>query len=335
MDDSKLFPDTQPADTIPAWVRDLPFDPSHGHDLQSLLQIEAGTAPADFAAFWQARHARAQAVQPQSQLSATGVEKAGRREYLWHHRSTDGITVSGWALLPTSAPATRALFISHGYGGRTAPDFDFPAPPDTALFYGCARGLGRSAQPPFSSDPAWHVLHNVQNRDTYVIGGCVEDIWTGITALLIHVPQAKGRVGYAGVSFGGGIGALALPWDARIRRAYWKVPTFGHQRLRLHLPSYGSARSVQHFHQRHPAVTHTLDYFDAAFAARFARQPVLCACALNDPSVAPAGQFAIYNALPPEQRHLFVLPAGHMPHPGQQAAETELKQEVYNFFHDF
>ena len=48
--------------------------------------------------------------------------------------------------------------------------------------------------------------------------------------------MAARRLDYMGISFGGGIGALALPWDERFHRAHLNVPSFGHHPLRLTLP---------------------------------------------------------------------------------------------------
>jgi len=63
-----------------------------------------------------------------------------------------------------------------------------------------------------------------------------------------------------GISFGGGIGALAVPWEPRIAPGHLNVPTFGHQSLRLQLPTTGSGSAVQTFARRHVHVAETLAY---------------------------------------------------------------------------
>ena len=69
---------------------------------------------------------------------------------------------------------------------------------------------------------------------------------------------------------------------------------------------------------------------DAATAARYMKQPVHCACALFDPTVPPAGQFAVYNALGgPKQ--LFVLTRHH---PYRRGGESlRMLQKIYEFFY--
>lgn len=97
-------------------------------------------------------------------------------------------------------------------------------------------------------------------------------------------------------------------------------------------PSLGSAGAVQEFARSHPGVPQaTLQWYDAAVAARHITIPVHCACALEDPAVPPVGQFAIYKALAgPKQ--LFVLDAGHQAYPGQTRQERLLWDELLTFF---
>jgi cephalosporin-C deacetylase len=300
--------------------------------LDRMLAIEAPEPPADFEAFWRARRARAMRIAPKPKLRDTGADRGAWRVFEISYSSTDRVRVKGWLLLPVDGVVRRGFVIGHGYSGRTEPDFHFPFT-DAALLFPCARGLGLTRHGTISSNPMWHVLHDIHDRHRYVLGGCVEDMWQGVSALLRLCPEVAGHVGYMGISFSGGIGALALPWEERVQRAHFNVPTFGHQPMRLKLPSTGSATSVQLFARKHPQVRETLSYYDAASAARFLRQPVHCACALEDSAVAPAGQFAIFNALA-GPKALFPLTAGHADYPGQANEERELLREIDKFFRD-
>jgi cephalosporin-C deacetylase len=184
-----------------------------------------------------------------------------------------------------------------------------------------------------SADPNLHVLHNIHDRQRYILGGCVEDVWLAVSALLELFPEVAGRVAYSGISFGGGIGALAVPWDARVRRLHLHVPTFGNQALRLTLPTTGSGEAVRVFQREHGFhAMDTLAYYDAATAARHLRIPVLVAAALFDPVVPPPGQFAIFNAIPKPLRQLFVLQAGHFEHADMSQALQQMQQAVARFF---
>ncbi len=308
-----------------------PFDPSYGNSLEDLLAVGVPDAPADYEEFWKARYQRALALDPAPVLIGKGKLKHGWLVHNMAYQSTGGAKIGGWCLIPASGKVERAMIFLHGYSGREEPDYHWKFE-NTALFFPSARGIGLSPHPPISSNPQWHVLHDIQDPARYVHGACVEDVWLGVSAALALFPQVKGRVGLYGISFGGGIGTMALAWDRRISRAQFTVPSFGNHPLRLKLKTTGSGAAVQTMHNRFPqAVEHTLSYHDAAVAARWIEAPVHFACALFDPMVAPPGQFAIHNAVRGEKK-LFALGAGHFQYPEQAAEERELLQEIHNFF---
>ena len=308
----------------------FPFDPTYGYDLDGLLAVAPPSAPADLDAFWTRRCRAALAIDPAPRLSRSDI-----RHPKWHvldltYRSTGAFSIGGWLLVPKTGPVTKALVVGHGYGGRDGPDTHLPVP-GAALLFPCFRGLSRSAQAPISQDPNWHVLHDIDKCDRYILGGCVEDLWLAVSVLLDLFPWVAGRIGYAGISFGGGIGALAIPWDPRIGRGHLSLPTFGHHPLRLTLPSTGSVAAVQRYHADHPQVAETLAYYDAAAAAGRIAVPVHVAAALFDPMVPPPGQFAIYNAVP-VRKQLFTYSAGHFDYREAVREERRLLSELRDFF---
>lgn len=305
------------------------FDPSYGYDLEHLLAVQAPVAPADFASFWRRRYHRAVSFHSTLALEACGSH-AGFNIFDIAYQSTDDFLIGGWLLEPQRQPVKQSIIVGHGYGGRDQPDYHFNIP-NTAYLFPCFRGISRSRTERVSDQPNYHVLHNIDKPDSYIIGGCVEDLWVAVSLMLRRYPNTLGRLGYMGISFGGGIGALALPWDQRIQRAHLNVPTFGCQPLRLQLPTIGSGAAVTQYVEQLGHIPVTLAYYDAAIAATFAKQPLHVAAALFDPMVAPPGQFAIYNAWAgPKQ--LFVLDAGHFEYPGQGQQERQLIQQLQMFF---
>ncbi len=186
-------------------THDYPFDPSYGYSLKRLLAVVAPEAPADFEGFWKARYEKAMTVEPEPVLKPKGRTKQGWRLHELVYRSTGAARIGGWCLTPAAGTVERVIVVLHGYGGREGPDFQWPFE-NTALLFPCARGIGRSPYPPVSANSLWHVLHDIQDRDRYVHGGCVDDVWLGVGAALRLFPQAVGRVGLIGASFGGGIG---------------------------------------------------------------------------------------------------------------------------------
>lgn len=306
-------------------------DPHYTYCLQDLLTVNTPPAPRDFDAFWQSAYQSAVSVAPNPVFTDTGRLVHGWQVHDICYQSTEGQTIGGWMLLPLDRTPTRAFVISHGYGGRQAPDFHLPFD-DAALFFPCCRGISRSATSPYSSDPYWHVRHDVDKKDRYILRGCAEDIWLMVSVIEQRFPDLKGKIGYLGISFGGGVGMLALAQEKRIARAHVNVPTFGNHRLRLRIPTTGSGRSLQDFFAEDPyTLIRTLRYFDAANAAERVSIPIHFALALRDAVVTPPGQFAIYNQVRSEKR-LFVLEAGHEPYPNQDQQSQQLLAELADFF---
>ena len=316
----------------PQFNHSYAFDPSYNMDLEQLLAIGAPEPPADFANFWLQRHAAALGLSPRPRIKLAALQRPHHRVYDLHFVSTDKVEIGGWLLVPKDGQVCHGIVFGHGYGGCELPQEPLPINGAVQLFP-CFRGIGRSPVAGVSPDPNFHVLHNIQDRQRYILGGCVEDLWLAVSALLELFPEVAGRVAYSGISFGGGIGALALPWDSRVARLHLQVPTFGHQALRLTLPCIGSGESVRQFQRQHSFhVIDTLAYYDAASAVQHLRIPALVAAALFDPAVPPPGQFAIYNAIAKPLKRLFVLSAGHFEHAGQQQELREMNRELASFF---
>ena len=308
------------------------FDPTHGLGLAELRAVRPPEAPPNFDAFWRERYKAALQVDPRPRLSGSGSSHPDWRVHDVAYDSTDGVEIGGWLLLPRDGAVKRGLVVGHGYGGRDAPDFDIPVR-ETAVLFPCFRGLSRSRRPSMSDDPAWHVLHDIDRPEKYVLGGCVEDAWIAVSALRALYPAIGGRTGYAGMSFGGGIGALALAFDDRVDRGHLVVPSFGNMPLWLTLPSVGSANAVQHYRRTHANVLDTLRLFDAATAAARIQKPMLVAVARFDPAVAPPCQFAVANALATSNSHeTVILDAGHFDYPGSAEQHALLADKVRRFF---
>jgi cephalosporin-C deacetylase len=324
------FDAIEPSGMMPNFRHDFPFDPGYGYTLETLLAVGCPEEPEDFESFWRTRFERALQILPNPRLTASHQSHPEFHVHDIRYLSTDGFVIGGWLLTPREGEVSRGLVVGHGYGGRDFPDFNLPVR-DAAVLFPCFRGLSRSRRAEISDNPAFHVLHDIDKPDRYILGGCVEDLWLGVSALLSLFPQIEGRIGYMGMSFGGGIGAMALAFDGRIRRGHLNVPSFGHQPLRLTLPTTGSGEAVRRFEREHGHSLVTLRYYDAALAARHISIPMQVAAALFDPVVAPPGQFAIYNALKCP-KELCVLDAGHFEYPARMEQERRLLESLELFF---
>jgi cephalosporin-C deacetylase len=306
------------------------FDPTYGMQLEQLVAIKPPEEVSGFDDFWTERYRRAIAVDPQPKLRYSKIRHPDWYVLDITYTSTAAFAIRGWLLLPRTGMVRRGLVVGHGYGGRDKPDLDLPVK-DTAILFPCSRGLSLSAHPPIPTDPGGHVLYGIEKPDSYIIGGCVDDLWLAVSTLISLYPWLAGHIGYSGISFGGGIGALAIPFDNRIDRGHLVVPTFGHRPLWLSLPTIGSAQSVQAYEKTHGNVLETLRLFDAANAAARIKVPMLVAAALFDPAVAPPCQFAVANALP-KFNEIFILDAGHFDYVGSTEQHAVLREKVERFF---
>ncbi len=307
------------------------FDPRHGYDFNRLLTVTPPPGPPDFADFWQTLFQRSQAVAIAPVQREVHSHSPDFRIFEIEFTSVEQFRVRGWLTIPRHEPIERGVVVGHGYGGRDGPDLRLPMRRAAGLF-ACARGMSRSRSPAIPEDPPRHVLYGIQNRYAYIFGLCAADlVWCAASALIALYPSTAQRLDYMGISFGGGIGALALPWDPRFQRGHLNVPSFGHHPLRLTLPCIGSGESVRRYHQRYGGTLEVLQYFDAATAATHLHIPMHIAPALFDPAVPPPGQFAIYNALP-GSKELFPLQAGHFDHAGTASENDRLWQSLIRYF---
>lgn len=302
---------------VQAWPHPYPFDPTYGHDRSALLAVRPpANEPADFAAFWHGTYAANERLPLSYRLEPVAYPDPTMRAYKITFASWGECQSGAWLVEPAQATPAIGCVIGHGYGGRTDIEpgpwtLNSPEDRDVARIFPVARGFHISAMEDLPLNHAGqHVVHGITSRETYVLRGCVAEQWTCSRILLDRHPHLAGKLVYSGGSFGGGIGALMLPWCDRFVAAHLQVPTFGHHPLRLTYPSIGSGEAVRLHAERNPDVIEVLRYFDAATAATHIRIPVLAGAALFDPGVPPPGQFAVCNALAGETE-LFIQSVGH------------------------
>lgn len=290
-------------------------------ELELLLQVPSPQAPSDFEDFWRGTYAEARDIPLRIEIRRSDVAAPGLDCYEVEFDALGGARVGAWITVPVDGKFSRGVVVGHGYGGRSEPSPQLSGPPAAAIFP-CARGFHRSQDPRFPDQAPSHVLHGIDSRETYIHRGCAAELWAAASVLVERFPGVAGCLDYLGGSFGGGIGAFALPWDARFRRAFLDVPSFGNHPVRVTIPCTGSGESVRLHVGKQPEAMGTLAYFDSSTAAQFIRIPTFVAAALSDPAVPPAGQFAVYNALSGPKK-LFVRSTGHPNVPEEDAALSE------------
>lgn len=298
---------------MPTFAHDRAWDPTYGYTYERLLQVQPPSAPDDFDEFWKQTYAEARDVPLETtREDAVSARPQTHRVSVLRMTGLGGIRLGAWLVEPIDTEPTRFIVNGHGYGNPVIGSLWFA--PNTVSLFMNMRGLGLSVCDGISNITAMHVINGIHSRDTYCHRGCTADVWTGATALLDLYPQATGRLEYNGGSFGGGIGAMAMPWDDRFVYAQLGVPSFGNHPLRVTLPCGGSGAAVTAKYERDPSVLDVLRYFDSAIHATRIKIPTHVDAALFDPAVPPPGQFCVYNAMTcPKQ--LFVRQAAHFDGP--------------------
>jgi cephalosporin-C deacetylase len=277
---------------------DYPFDPTYGCDRAALAAIVPPPAPVGFDAFWRATRAAADAVPLRLQREAATSPTPGWRLSIVRFDSLGGFRVGAWLLEP-EGDCRAGVVAGHGYGGRDTPplvDPAWPQPEPTAVLAPCMPGFHLSAVAGTPAMAGEHVVHGIASPETYLLRFCVAALWSATRALVELRPETAGRLAYEGGSFGGGLGALAAPWEPLWSCARLDVPTFGHHPWRLRCPCNGSGEAVRRLHAQRPEIADTLAFFDAAVAATRAHLPGFIVPALFDPAVPPPGQWAVANA---------------------------------------
>lgn len=303
-----------------AWFPDAAFDGSYGFTLDTLRAVTPIAPPDGFEARWRGWRAQARAVDAApTVLSGFSVE--GREASLIELSGVDGVRLRAWFVAPLGGAARVGIVHGHGYGGRDAVDLR-RVPADAAAIFPVARGLGAlNADIGAPEDREAHVLTGLASPDDHVIGLCARDLWLAADALTTLAGDLP--LYYVGESFGGGLGALGVPWDRRFVGATLVVPTFGQYDERLAVPCLGSGEFQRQWVLRHPEAREQLRPFDASTAALSFRIPVRVEAALWDQNVPPQGQFAVANAVPRDLLELHVLPAGHAEYPGLESITAD------------
>lgn len=309
------------------WFPDAVFDGSYGRTEEQLRAVRPMSAPDGFAARWRGWRSEARRVDAAPRVLSTSLVQ-GRRVSVIEHSGADGVRLRAWTVEPLRVPARIGVVHGHGYGGRDAVDLS-RVPDDAAAIFPVARGLGALNAGVGAPEPRdEHVLAGIDDPERTVIGLCARDLWLAADALQARAGALP--LYLVGESFGGGIGALALPWDGRYVGATLIVPSFGQYDERLAVECLGSGEAVRRHVIAHPEARETLRWFDASTSLQWAQVPVRVEAALWDQNVPPQGQFAIAAAVAAAKAsgrwgaelELAVLPAGHADYPGMESVTS-------------
>lgn len=312
---------------------DLPFDPTFGHSPSLLRDVALSTPePEGFDAFWENLYEQAMRIPLGLSCEELESDVRGCRLLKVSYTIFPDYRVGAWVYLPESMPPRLGVVCGHGYGGREAPEPGL-AGADRAVIFPVAPGFHISADDRLPLNDAYaHVVHGIESPETCILGSCAATLWRAVDVLAELCEGLPERVHYRGWSFGGGMGALMLPWEPRFQTAELGQVTFAHHPFRLRHDCVGSAYAVRQRWLTDPAIENTLRYFEAVFSLRRVKIPTVFACACFDPAVPPPGQWAAANAHPGPKR-ISEYPTGHFdgPHPDSAQAEADHQKTVGDF----
>lgn len=312
-------------------AHDFDFDPTHGYTVEKLLQVGAPEEPEDFEAFWRRTYKSAMAINLAITEKSIESPHPNYSLYRVEYNSLGNVRIGAWLSVPKSGAIKKLVVMGHGYGGRDEPVFDGPVN-EAAYIFPTVRGFQLSPHPDYPGNGHEHVMVGLESKESYSHRGSVVDYWLAASVLIQRFPEAAENLYYIGGSFGGGIGSLMLPWDARFKKAYLNIPSFGNHPLRVTLPCVGSGQAIQaHYQNGHPEILETLAYFDAAIAATYIKIPVFVAAALFDPAVPPPGQFAVYNSLA-GPKSLFIREADHFEIDSRELDNAAIHSRLVRWF---
>jgi len=304
------------------------FDPTCGYSEQELLALSPpDNEPDDFKAFWKDVYQQTLMMSSDIKMREMWSPEPDVKCYELHYKSLDGLKVGAWLSRPKKSKG--GIVIGHGYGNPSTPVII----KNFTVIMPCSRGFSLSNNIDIPWQSAEHVIHGIESKETYVIKGAVADIWRAASVLLEIFPDTQSNLNYSGGSYGGGIGALAMAWEKRVRACWLNVPTFGHFPEFFDFKCVGSANAILNYHEKHPEVKKVLAYFNAVSAAKYINIPTLVTPALFDPVVLPIGQFAVNNAIPKKYKTTVILLCGHFHTPENDKIlekVNELKTELFS-----
>lgn len=280
-------------------------------------------AQPDFDAFWRQALDELAAVNPEYSVTEQ-KDKSGksRRVYLVKMKSLEGEPISAYLTMPVKRGSYPAVIHYMGYHNKpwyAKPD-DHPGWVELVLSV-----RGQSLQEPANHYGEW-IYYGLQSEKTYYYRGAYMDCIRAID-FVCSLPQVDCRNIFAeGGSQGGAFTYAACALDHRISAACPWIPfmnDFPDYFAREPWPGNLVLKRGHELGMSDAEIYRVLSYFDIKNFARKIECPILMGWGLQDHTCPPHTNFAAYNLLGVEKRHVVYPDADHIDLPG--FPETEMK----------
>jgi hypothetical protein len=113
---------------------EYPFDPTYGYDESALLQVGLPDAPDDFASCWRATFDANSNTHLDTVVTSVDSPHADYKLSVAELDTLGGYRVGAWVVYPKAGDIDTGFVTSHGYGGRTDPDFALFAENAVAIY---------------------------------------------------------------------------------------------------------------------------------------------------------------------------------------------------------
>ena len=269
----------------------------------------------DFDDYWARARRELDAVAPQFRLIRQEEFCTETREvFLLEMRSLGNILVRGWYARPVAEGRYPTILHVQGYSSNKTPATLYQGDDMVSLALNI-RGHGNSCDHVNPGFPGY-ILHNVNDRETYVYRGAYMDCVRAVDFLYTRDEVDTTRVAVEGGSQGGALSfATAALDNERIDLCVPHVPFLSDFRDYFKVAGWPAGEFFQYF-KEHPGIPEdsiyeTLSYIDIKNLAPWIKAPVFMSVGLKDRTCPPHINFAAYNQLDVPKKYLVYPESGH------------------------
>lgn len=308
--------------------------------LRELLAYEGvNPKPADFDHYWNRAKTEIEAIDPEVTLVEAPFQCSFANCYHFYYRSAGNAKIHAKYLQPKTAEKTPAVFMFHGYGGRSAEWsslLNYVAA-GFSVFYMDVRGQGGASEDPGGVRGNTYRGHIIRGLDAGPDSLFYRSVFLDTVQLvraaktLPHIDET--RLMATGWSQGGALTLACAALVPEIKRLAPVYPFLSDYKrvwqMDLAIRSYKELadyfRSYDPQHKRHGEIFELLGYIDVQHLADRIQGDVLMGVGLMDTECPPSTQFAAYNKIKAKKSYELYPDFGHEHLPG-------MNDHIFRFF---
>lgn len=281
--------------------------------------------PDDFDEYWDRALEEMRAVEPNEEFIKADYKYPNAKCYDLYFTGVNGARIHAKHARPQSiSEKTPAILIFHGYSSSSPDWFDlmgFVMAGFSVFALDCRGQGGRSEDigGVWGDTYLGHIIRGVDEKDPNKL--LYRDIFLDtaeLAGIVMNCDFVDGeRVFAHGGSQGGGLTLACAALEPRIKKLSATYPFLSDYKKQYELKGEAFAELTHYFrtrdprHEREDEVFTRLGYVDVKNLAKRIKAKSLVFTALSDTAVPPAGQFAAYNNMVCEKKHIIYPDFGH------------------------